>query len=392
MLKLLTGIFIKDSENTKDPKVRGAYGMLCGIYGIFLNLVLFAGKYIAGTLSGSMAIVADGFNSLSDAGSSIISLLGFALAGKKPDPDHPFGHGRIEYLTGLIISVIIIIVGLELLKGSILKIIHPEPIVPGLLTALILLASIAVKLYMNAYNRTIGKKINSGAMLASATDSLSDSVATAVVLISMGISFFFHINIDAYAGLLVSGFIIIGGFGSVKDTLNPLLGQAPDPELVKGIEELVLSHHELLGVHDLVIHDYGPGRLMASLHAEVNGKGDIFVLHDVIDRAENEIYQKFGCVATIHMDPLDVDNPEVSKMRKAVAKKLMELNSNLTIHDFRMVPGNTHTNLIFDAVFPVTVKDSDSELAKKVQELIKESWPECIAVVKIDRDYTAGIC
>lgn len=391
MLKLLTRIFIKDSENVKDPKVRGAYGMLCGIYGIFLNLVLFVGKYLAGTLSGSMAIVADAFNSLSDAGSSIISLLGFALAGKKPDPDHPFGHGRIEYLTGLMLSLIIITVGFELLKSSVEKIIHPEAVVPGLLPAIILLVSILVKMYMARYNKKIGKKINSATMMASATDSISDSVATTVVLLSMGVSYFFHINIDAYAGLLVSGFILLGGFGSAKDTISPLLGQAPDPELVKGIEELVLSHEELLGVHDLIVHDYGPGRLMASLHAEVNGKGDIFVLHDVIDRAENEIYEKFGCLATIHMDPLDMDNTENSRTRKAIAKKLKELNPDVTIHDFRMVPGHTHTNLIFDAVFPVNVKESDEELVKRIQALIKEDWPDYNAVVKIDRDYTGGV-
>lgn len=391
MLKLLTRIFIKDRENVNDPKVRGAYGILCGVYGIVLNLLLFAGKYIAGSLSGSMAIIADGFNSLSDAGSSILSLLGFALAGKKPDPDHPFGHGRIEYLTGLMLSVIIITVGFELLKSSLIKIVHPEPVVPGLLPALILLVSIIVKMYMAGYNRKIGAKINSAAMQASAADSASDSIATAVVLLSMGISFFFDINIDAYAGLLVSGFIILGGFGSAKDTISPLLGQAPDPELVKGIEDIVLSHCELLGVHDLVVHDYGPGRLMASLHAEVDGKGDIFVLHDVIDRAENEIFETYGCIATIHMDPLDMDNSELFTTRREITKKLKELNGDVTIHDFRMVPGTTHTNFIFDAVFPVTVRDSDEELTEKIQALLRENWPDCCAVVKIDRDYKSGI-
>lgn len=387
MLKILTRIFIKNSEDVTNPKVRGAYGMLCGIYSIILNLLLFAGKYLAGSLSGSMAIVADAFNSLSDAGSSIISMLGFALSGKRPDPEHPFGHGRIEYLTGLMLSIIIIIVGIELCKSSVLKIFNPEPVEAGILPAVILLVSILVKVYMASYNRSVGKKINSAAMQASATDSISDSVSTAVVLISMGISCFTTFNIDAWAGLLVSGFIIFGGFSAAKETLSPLLGQAPDPELVKGIEETVLAHPELLGIHDLIIHDYGPGRLMASLHAEVSGSDDIFVLHDVIDRAENEISEKYGCLTTIHMDPLDTDDENVARMKEAVAEKLRELPGEVTIHDFRMVPGQTHTNLIFDAVFPPNVKDSDEALAEKVQQLVKENWPDYNAVVHIDRSY-----
>ncbi len=387
MLKLLSKIFIKDRENYKDASVRSAYGMLCGIWGIFLNLILFAGKYFAGAVSGSMAIIADAFNSLSDAGSSIISLLGFAIAGKKPDKDHPFGHGRVEYLTGLIISVIIITVGLELCKSSVLKILHPESVDAALIPALILLVSIGVKIYIGAYNRSIGKKIHSAAMLASATDAISDSVSTAVVLISMGVSKLFDINIDAYAGLLVSVFIIYSGFSAVKDTISPLLGQAPDPELVAGIQEVVLSYPEILGLHDLVIHDYGPGRIMASLHAEVNGKGDIYRIHDIIDQAENELYSKFSCIATIHMDPLDLDNIHLSRLQRDVAQKLRELDRSATIHDFRMVPGETHTNLIFDAVFPIECKDSDEVLIKKINELVSQNWPGYNAVVKIDRNY-----
>ena len=387
MIKLLSKIFIKDHENYKDTAVRSAYGMLCGIWGIILNLLLFAGKYFAGVVSGSMAIIADAFNSLSDAGSSIISLLGFALAGKKPDKNHPFGHGRIEYLTGLVISVIIISVGFELCKSSILKILHPQPIEASITVAVILLVSIGVKIYIYAYNHSIGKKINSAAMLASATDSISDSVSTAVVLISMGVSAFFHINIDAYAGLLVALFIIYSGISAVKETLSPLLGQAPDPELVNEIEDLVLSYPEILGIHDMVIHDYGPGRIMASLHAEVNGKGDIYELHDVIDRAENKVFDKCGCITTIHMDPIDVDNFRLSEMKNKISQKLKEFDCDVSIHDFRMVPGTTHTNLIFDAVFPVDCKDSDEVLKARIDALIKDSWPQYNTVVKIDRNY-----
>ncbi|MGM9588106.1 MAG: cation diffusion facilitator family transporter, partial [Candidatus Limivicinus sp.] len=271
MIKLLTKLFIKDHENVTNAAVRRAYGTMCSLYGIFLNLLLFAGKYFAGVISGSVAITADAFNNLSDAGSSIITLLGFAIAGKKPDPDHPFGHGRAEYLAGLVLSAVIILMGFELVKSSFEKILHPEPISSGLLPAIILVCSILVKFYMCLYNRSVGKKINSAAMQATATDSLSDSVATTVVLISMGVSYFFHVNIDGYAGLLVAVFILYAGFNAAKDTVSPLLGQAPDPEFVQQVADIVTAHPEVVGIHDLVVHDYGPGRVMVSLHAEVRG-------------------------------------------------------------------------------------------------------------------------
>lgn len=385
MLKLLTKIFIPDSDNVRDGKVRGAYGKLCGIYGIFLNLLLAGGKYFAGALSGSVAIIADAFNNLSDAGSSVISLLGFALSEKAPDHEHPYGHGRIEYLAGLGLSLIIILVGVELGKSSIEKMISPQPVNVGLLPAAILLASILVKLYMAAYNRRIGKKINSSTMLAAATDSLSDSVATVVVLLSMGAAYLFNINIDGYAGLAVAVFIIIAGFGAAKDTVSPLLGKAPEPELVQSIEDTVTAHPEVLGIHDLMVHDYGPGRIIVSLHAEVNGSGDIFHLHDAIDQAEMEIKERFGCLATIHMDPIEADNTEVSRMRRAVEEKLLEHYEDISIHDFRMVPGPTHTNLIFDAVLPGSVKASDKQIAEDIRRIISDTWQGRYAVVNIDR-------
>lgn len=387
MLKLLTKIFIKDRENVGDVKVRGAYGTLCGLYGIFLNLLLFAGKYFAGIVSGSVAVTADAFNNLSDAGSSIITLLGFLFAGKKPDLDHPFGHGRIEYLAGLGLSVIIILMGLELGKSSIEKIIAPQTVEAGLLPALILLCSIGVKFYMCLYNRKIGKKINSAAMQATAADSLSDAIATTVVLLSMGINWLFKVNIDGWAGLAVAVFILFAGYSAARDTLSPLLGQAPDPVLVQNIEGVVLSHPEIVGIHDLIVHDYGPGRLMVSLHAEVDGSGNIFHLHDAIDSAEMEIKERFGCLATIHMDPIEANDTEVSLMRHAVAEKLRELDGAISIHDFRMVPGPTHTNLIFDAVVPAGYEKKDEELAAEIRELVNATWPDRYAVVCIDRSY-----
>lgn len=387
MIKLLTKLFIKDHENVTNAAVRRAYGTMCGLYGIFLNLLLFAGKYFAGVISGSVAITADAFNNLSDAGSSIITLLGFAIAGKKPDPDHPFGHGRAEYLAGLVLSAVIILMGFELVKSSFEKILHPEPISSGLLPAIILVCSILVKFYMCLYNRSVGKKINSAAMQATATDSLSDSVSTTVVLLSMGVSYFFHVNIDGYAGLLVAVFILYAGFNAAKDTVSPLLGQAPDPEFVQQVADIVTAHPEVVGIHDLVVHDYGPGRVMVSLHAEVRGDGNIFDLHDAIDTAETELKEQLGCIATIHMDPIEADNTEVSQMRAAVAETLKELDDVISIHDFRMVPGPTHTNLIFDAVVPADYKKSDEELAASIRQHIHQTWPDRYAVVSIDHSY-----
>ena len=387
MIELLSRIFIKNRDKVNDPAVRRAYGTLCSVYGIFLNVLLFAGKYFAGVLSGSVAIVADAFNNLSDAGSSVISLLGFAIAGKKPDLDHPFGHGRAEYLAGLLLSALIVAMGVELGKSSIEKIISPEPVKAALLPALILLASILVKFYMSLYNKAVGKKINSPSMEATATDSLSDCIATTVVLLSMGISYFFHVNVDGWAGLLVAAFIIFAGYNAMRDTLSPLLGKAPDPELVKEIEETALSHPEIVGIHDLIIHDYGPGRGFVSLHAEVNGKGEIFELHDAVDQAEREIREKFGILATIHMDPIDCDNEQLNQLRDAVSDKLTEIDPRIKIHDFRMVPGPTHTNLIFDALVPADLKTTDGELSKRIAELVHRSWKKYYAVVDIDRSY-----
>ena len=387
MISLLARLFIKDSKNYGEPRVRQSYGVLCGLVGICLNILLFAGKYFAGAISGSIAIVADSFNNLSDAGSSLVTLLGFRLAGKKPDPGHPYGHGRIEYISGFVVSFLILLMGFELAKSSLSKILAPEPIQAGWLPAAILIVSICVKVYMFLYNRAVGKKIGSAAMSATATDSLSDSVATAVVLLSMGVARFFGVNIDGYAGLLVALFILYAGYSAAKDTLSPLLGQAPDPEFVQRVTDIVLSHPEVIGIHDLVVHDYGPGRKMVTLHTEVDGKGDFFTLHDAIDNIERELTAECGCHATIHMDPIESDNETVRAMRDEVAELVRRIDPAITIHDFRVVPGKTHTNVIFDAVVPPGLPMSEEAVAERIRLLVTDAYPDHYAVVDIDQSF-----
>ena len=387
MLSLLARLFIKDRENYKDPDVRTRYGLLCSALGIALNILLFAGKYIAGVLSGSVAIAADAVNNLSDAGSSLISLFGFRLASKKPDPDHPFGHGRIEYLAGLAVSVLIILMGVELGRSSVGKIISPEEVKAGLLSAAILLLSIAVKVYMWFYNRSVGKKINSAAMAATATDSLSDTVSTAIVLVSMLISHFFHVNIDGWAGVLVAVFILRAGYLAARDTLSPLLGKAPEKELVEDIQRIVLSCDAVCGIHDLIVHDYGPGRLIVSLHAEVDGSGDIYELHDAIDNLERDLKRELNCLAVVHMDPVDLRDEVTAAAREAVAEMVRGIDSRITIHDFRVVPGKTHTNYIFDAVLPMDMSISDEDAEKMIENAVSEHFPSCYGVVNIDRNF-----
>ncbi len=387
MITLLARLFIRDRDKVADAGVRRAYGMLCSLTGIGLNILLFLGKYLAGRLSGSIAMTADAFNNLSDAGSSVITLLGFRMAAKKPDPGHPFGHGRIEYLSGVAVSLIIIVVGVQLGLESIDKIISPEPVDAGLVPMLVLVASICVKGYMFAYNRGIGRKINSPGMSATALDSLSDCIATGVVLISMLLARSADVNIDGWGGAAVAIFIIFSGFKAAKETLSPLLGNPPDPQLVRDITDIVMSHPEVLNVHDLIVHDYGPGRLMISLHAEVPGDGDIYALHDAIDTAEYELQQKLGCSAVIHMDPVSPDGTKTAHMREELAEAAKAIDPRLTIHDFRIVDGPTHTNVIFDAVLPndspVTEDDAKAQLETIVHSLWQNSHPK----VHIDRPF-----
>lgn len=388
MLTLLINMFIKDKDNVTDSKVREQYGVLCGGYGIFLNIVLFVGKYIAGVISGSIAMTADAFNNLSDAGSSLISLLGFKLAGKKPDPNHPFGHGRIEYLAGLTVSALIVIMGYELVKDSFRKIVHPEDTSFSIVAIIILAASILVKFYMAFYSKRIGKKIDSATILAVSTDSLSDTISTFVVLASTLVAYFFNLRLDGWCGLLVGVLIIIAGFKAAKETISPLLGEPPTPEFVAQIEEIVMSHEPIKGIHDLVVHDYGPGRVMITLHAEVPASGDICELHDVIDNAELDLQLNLGCHATIHMDPIELDDERVNDLRESVGEIIQGIPGLLNFHDFRVVFGTTHTNLIFDVVASYDLQKSDDEICALVNEKISELDDKYIAVITVDRDYT----
>ena len=385
MISILSRIFIKNHTETSDPGVRRAYGVLCGAVGIFLNVLLFAAKYLAGTLTGSIAIVADAFNNLSDAGSSIITLLGFKLAAKKPDRDHPYGHGRFECIAGLVVSFVILMMGFDLAKTSVTKIIHPEAVDFSILSICILIGSILVKLYMALYNRAVGKRISSAAVLATATDSLSDVCATTMVLAATLIARFTGVNIDGWAGAIVSLVILWAGYNAAKDTIDPLLGQAPDPEFVQRIADIVNRYPDVVGIHDLAVHDYGAGRVMISLHAEVPSSGDIMALHDVIDTIERDLQDELNCSAVIHMDPISTDDQLITSTRELLKKRIHEaLSPDISIHDFRMVPGPTHTNVIFDAVVPYEFAMSDAQVQEKISSLVRAIEGDYFAVVTID--------
>ncbi len=387
MIEFLARVFIRHRDTLSPSALRQAYGQLCGAVGIGLNLLLFAGKLFAGTISGSIAITADAFNNLSDAGSSLVTLLGFRLAGRKPDPEHPFGHGRMEYISGLAVAGLILLMGVELGKSSLKKILSPEEIVSSPLVLAILAVSVAVKLYMFYYNRSIGKKIKSAAMSATATDSLSDAVSTTAVLMATLVGQFTGLNIDGWVGLLVALFILFSAYKAAKETLSPLLGQTPDPEFVDRIEQIVLSYPEVLNIHDLIVHDYGPGRMMISLHAEVSADGDLLQLHDVIDNAEHRLKKELGCMAVIHMDPIITNDAHTDALRMAVAEKVKSIDPRLTIHDFRTVSGPTHTNLIFDVVVPYDVKLTADEVRRRIGALVKELDENYFAVVQVDNSY-----
>ena len=385
MIRFLSRIFIPNRENTQDPAVRRAYGVLCGAVGIFLNLLLFALKTVAGTITGSIAVTADAFNNLSDAGSSVITLLGFRLAAQKPHSDHPYGHGRYEYISGLIVSLAILMMGFDLAKTSVTKIFRPEPIAFSWLPVGILAASILVKLYMALYNRAVGKKIDSVSVAATATDSLSDMCATSVVLISTLVSHYAGLNIDAWAGAAVSLLILWAGFGAARDTISPLLGKAPEPEFVRQIADIVNAYPEVVGMHDLMVHDYGAGRVMISLHAEVPASGDIMALHDVIDTIERRLQRELNCSATIHMDPISTDDQQIAAARAQVLERIHSaLGEEITLHDFRMVPGPTHTNVIFDVVVPYEYSMGDAEIKRRIEAIVREIEGDYFAIVTVD--------
>lgn len=387
MISLLAKLFLKP-EGKSEAALRKGYGILCGTVGIGLNLVLFLLKFLAGTLSGSIAITADAFNNLSDAGSSLVTLLGFQLAGQKPDSDHPFGHGRMEYLSGLAVAMLILLMGVELGKSSVDKILAPAPVESGVLVIVILCASIAVKLYMSFYNRRLGKKLNSSAMLATATDSLSDSIATTAVLIATLVGQFSGLMIDGWIGILVSLFILWSGIKAAKDTIDPLLGTPPTHEFVEQIRTLVMSSPSIVGIHDLIVHDYGPGRVMISLHAEVSADEDMLTIHDEIDNVEKILQEKLGCHAVIHMDPIAVHDHLTEETRHRVLTLVHCIDDAISIHDFRMVPGPTHTNIIFDVVVPFGFRLSDSDVEEKIKAAVRALDGNYFAVINVERSYT----
>lgn len=386
MISLLTRLFIKQ-DGREEAAVRKAYGILCGAVGIALNALLFLGKLLAGTVSGSIAITADAFNNLSDAGSSFITLLGFQLAGQKADAHHPFGHGRLEYLSGLAVAMLILLMGFELLQSSVGKILHPAPVEASVLVAAILCASIAVKLYMAYYNWRLGTRLDSSAMRATAMDSLCDSAATTVVLAATLTGHFTDLMIDGWCGALVAVFILWSGGKAAKETVDPLLGVPPTREFVSRIRELVMAHEEIIGIHDLIVHDYGPGRVMISLHAEVPANQDVLALHDGIDNVERELREHLGCEAVIHMDPVVTDDGVTDGLRRRVAELVHCIDDEITIHDFRMVSGPTHTNVIFDAVVPYHFRLSDQAVEEKIRTAVRALDGTYYAVVRVERSY-----
>lgn len=387
MIKLLSKIFIKNPSDYADPEVRSRYGIICGGFGIFLNIILFTLKFIFGSLAKSVAMVADAFNNLSDAASSLVSLLGFKLALKKPDSEHPFGHGRMEYIAGLVISFLILMMGFELLKSSWNALFEHEKSESTLFSYVVLGIAILVKLYMFIYNHAVSRKINSASLEAVAKDSLSDTISTFVVIASMIASKFTDFPVDGVAGFVVAAFVLKTGYESAKDTIEPLLGQPPEKEFILAVEKEVLAHKPIIGIHDMVVHDYGPGRVMVSLHAEVPGDQNIFDLHDVIDVTEYALSQKFNCHVVIHMDPVETDNLLLEEIKHYLKSVLPEIAEGLSIHDVRIVPGNTHTNLIYDVVKPFECQLTDEELKKKLFEVVNKKYNTVMSVITVDSPY-----
>ena len=387
MVSLLIRKLVPNIKTSKTPEDRRKVGSICGSCGICFNILLFIGKLIMGILTHSIAIVGDALNNLSDAGSSIITLIGFRLAGKAPDADHPFGHGRIEYISGFLVSLLICIMGFELGKSSIEGIIHPTAVDCTLPAIIILIASLLVKSYMMYYNFHWGKIIDSSAMRATAIDSRNDMISTTVVLLAVIATKFTDLPVDAYIGVALAVFILYSGISAAKETIEPLLGTPPSKEYIDQIESIVMAHECVSGIHDVVVHDYGPGRKMISLHAEVSAFEDMFYIHDCIDNIEYELGQKLDCEAVIHMDPIDTKNKDLMRLQSDALEIVKTIDERITIHDFRMVPGESHTNLIFDIVVPHDVKLSECELTTKVVENMLKKNPNHYCVIKIDRSY-----
>lgn len=388
MINFLAKIFIKNSSDFKDNSVREKYGILCGIVGVFFNVVLCVVKFIFGTLSSSVAMVADSINNLSDAASSFVQILGFKFAAKKPDREHPFGHGRIEYIAGLVISFFILYMGIDLIRRSITTIFEPQKVEFSYISIIVMIIAIFVKIYIYFYNHIIGKKIESIAMEATAKDSLSDVIVTSVVVVSMILSKFTNFPVDSFSGIFVGIFIFKTGFESVKEIVSSLLGKAPTQELVNQLEEIALSHNPISEIHDVTIHDYGPGRKMITLHAEVPGNMNIFDLHDAIDAAEEDIAKKFNCQILIHMDPVDVENKNLEKYKEIIKTEAQKINQNLQVHDIRLVNCDDGTKLFYEVLKSDNLKLSDEKLKKMLSSSVQEKIPQVECILKeIDSAY-----
>ena len=387
LTKTLVRLFVPAAgEEPLSADTRYAYGRMAGFTGLFCNLLLFAIKLTAGLLSGSLAIVADAFNNLSDGGSVIVTLFGFKLAARPADQDHPFGHGRIEYLSALGVAVLIILAGFELATSAVDKILHPQAAEFSLLTMLILAASVSIKLWMSLFYRRIGTTIRSDALVASGVDSRNDVICTGLVLLTALISWKTGWMIDGYVGLAVALFVLWSGISMIRETVSPLLGQRPDPQLVQDIEQTVLSHEGVIGVHDVMVHDYGPGRVIVSLHAEVPASQDILVSHDVVDCIEQELMQQYRIISCIHMDPVSTDDAETQQYKRLAQQVLTELDERLSLHDFRVVRGTSHTNLIFDVQVPFDMP-KEKGLAEEIRSRIHAADEHLYAVVKLENPY-----
>lgn len=387
MTKFLIKLFIKDKENTKNQEVRGKYAMLSSITGIVVNILLSVFKLIIGIFANSISIISDALNNVSDAGSSIVTMVGFKLSQKKVDADHPWGHGRMEYITGFFVDILILLVGFELLKSSVDKIIHPELPIINNITIILLVVAILAKLWLFVFYRKIAKTIDSAAIKGTAYDSISDSISTFAVLVSAFVAKFAGISIDGYVSLLVSMFILFTGYKAIKEIIDLLLGQKPDPDFVKQIEEFAMKYETIEGIHDIMVHDYGPGRKIMSFHAEVPANSDICRAHDIIDQMEQDIFENFGCITTVHMDPIVVDDEEINQMRSFVEEVVKGINGEFSIHDFRMTDGGERVNLIFDLVITSDKNINVEEIISKVQEEIHKKNKKYYAVIKAEYSF-----
>lgn len=385
MTDLLVRLFVKDSDNISNPKVRGRYGILSGCAGIVVNVILFLAKFLVGTVTNSIAITADAVNNLSDAGSCAVTVFGFKMSSKPADEDHPFGHGRIEYITAMVVSFIVLFMGFELLTQSIDKIRNPEDVTFNLVGAIIIAVSIFGKLWLALFNRKLGKKINSPAMTAVVADSLSDIAATSVTLIALVLSKFFpSLHIDGWLGIIVAGFVLKAGYGIFKETLNSLIGEPPTKETVEKLEAKILSYEHVTGIHDLILHNYGPDKFFGSVHVEMPSDFDVLYSHDIIDNIERDVMAEFGIILSIHYDPVEVNNARVNELKIIAESAVKRISKELSIHDFRVVDGPSHTNLIFDVVVPRKFPLSNDDLMAEISSEISKNGTNFFAVMNIE--------